>query len=55
MNLCKGSEGYNFLILTGFIEKYKPALSKSDCSWDKLYCVNMGKLLFLVSGDNFFC
>ena len=56
----------NFIysILSGWIEKYKPALSKSDSSWDNSYCVrlvivslvvNIGKLQSLVSEDNFFC
>ena len=64
MNLFKGSEISDFQILSGWIEKYKPALSKSDSSWDNLYCVrlvtvslavNIGKLQSLVSEDNFFC
>ena len=50
-------------ILSRWIEKYKPALSKSDSSWDNSYCVrlvtvslavNIGKLQSLVSEDNFF-
>ena len=54
----------DFRILSGWIEKYKPALSKSDSSWDNSYCmrlvivslaVNIGKLQSLVSKDNFFC
>ena len=28
----------DFRILSGWIEKYKPALSKSDSSWDNSYC-----------------
>ena len=28
-----------FRILSGWIEKYKPALSKSDSSWDNSYFV----------------
>ena len=53
----------DFRILSGWIEKYKPALSKSDSSWDNSYCmrliivslaVNIGKLQSLVSTDNFF-
>ena len=53
----------DFRILSGWIEKYKPALSKSDSSWDNSYCVrlvivllavNTGKLQFLFSEDNFF-
>ena len=52
----------DFRILSGWIEKYKPALSKSDYFWYNSYCVrlvvvslavNIGKLL--VSEDNFFC
>ena len=48
----------DFRILSGWIEKYKPALSKSDYSWDNSYCarlaivslaVNIGKLQFLVN------
>ena len=54
----------NFQILSGWIEKYKPGLSKSDSSWDNSYwarlvifslAVNIGKLQPLVSEDNFFC
>ena len=54
----------DFRILSGWIEKYKPALSKSDSSWDNSYCVrlaivslavNIGKLKSLVSKDNFSC
>ena len=54
----------DFRILSGWIEKYKPVLSKSDSSWDNSYCmrlvivllaVNIGKLQSLVSEDNFFC
>ena len=54
----------DFQILSGWIEKYKPALSKSDSSWDNSYCVrlvivslavNIDKLQSLVSEDNFFC
>ena len=53
----------DFQILSGGIEKYKPALSKSDSSWDNSCCmrlvivslaVNIGKLQSLVSEDNFF-
>ena len=44
MNLFKGSEDFRFSILSGWIEKYKPALSKSDFSWDNSYCVRLGKL-----------
>ena len=54
----------DFRILSDWIEKYKPALSKSDSSWDNSYCVrlvivslavNIGKLQSFVSEDNFFC
>ena len=54
----------DFRILSGWIENYKPALSKSDPSWDNSYCVrlvivllavNIGKLQSPVSEDNFFC
>ena len=53
----------DFQILSGWIEKYKPALSKLDSSWDNSYCmrlvivllaVNIGKLQSFVSEDNFF-
>ena len=53
----------HFRILSGWIEKYKPALSKSDSSWDNSYCmrlvivslaVNIGNLQSFVSEDNFF-
>ena len=53
----------DFRILSGWIEKYKPALSKSDSSWDNSHCVrleivsldvNVGMLQFLVSEDSFF-
>ena len=48
----------DFLTLSGWVEKYKPALSKSDSSWDNLFWVklvivcldvNVGMLQFLVS------
>ena len=64
MNLFKGSEDFGFWNLSGWIEKYNPALSKSDSSWDNSYCVrlvivllavNIGKLQSLVSEDNFLC
>ena len=54
----------DFRTLSGWIEKYKPALSKSDSSCDNLYCVrlvivslavNIRKLQSLASEDNFFC
>ena len=32
---------WDFRILSGLIEKYKPALSKSDSSWDNSYCVRL--------------
>ena len=63
MNLFKSVKISDFRILSGWIEKYKPALSKSDSSWDNSYCVrlvivslavNIGKLQSLVSEDNFF-
>ena len=63
-NLFKGSEDFGFSNLSGWIDKYKPALSKSDSSWDNSYfvrlgiaslAVNIGKLPSLVSEDNFFC
>ena len=64
MNIFKGSEDFRFLNLSGWTEKYKPALSKSDSFCDNSYCVrlvilllavNIGKLQSLVSEDNFFC
>ena len=54
----------DFQILSGWIKKYQPTLSKSDPSWDNLYCVrlvtvsldvNVGTLQFLVSEDSFLC
>ena len=54
----------DFRILSGWIEQYKPALSKSYFSWDNSYCVRLvivllavdiGTLQSLVSRDNFFC
>ena len=55
----------DFRVLSGWIEKYTPPLSKSDSStWYNLYCVklvidslavNIGKLQSLVSQGNFFC
>ena len=53
----------DFQILSGWIEKYKPALSKSASSWHNSYCVrlviisidvNVGMLQFIVRDDNFF-
>ena len=64
MNLFKGSEKFGFSNFIRVDEKYKPALSKSDSSWDNLYCVrlvivllagNLGKLQSLIGKDNFFC
>ena len=55
---------WDFQILSGWIEKYKPALGKWDSSWDNSYCVglviaslavNIGKLQSLAKEDNFFC
>ena len=54
----------DFRILCGWIEKYKPASSKSDSSCDNSYCVslvivslavNISKPQSFVSDDNFFC
>ena len=54
----------DFRILSGWIGKYKPALSKSDSCWANSYyvrlvtvslAVNIGKLQSLVREDNFFC
>ena len=51
----------HFRILSVWIEKYKPALSKSDSSWDNSNCmrlatvsfgVNIGKLQSLVIEHN---
>ena len=64
MNLFKVVKVLDFRILSGRIENYKPALSKSDSSRYNSYCVrlvivslavNIGKLPSLVSVDNFFC
>ena len=53
----------DFRVLSSWIEKYKPDLTKSDFSWDNSHCVklvivllagNIGKLLSLVSEDNIF-
>ena len=41
MNLFKGSEDFRFLNLSGWIENYKPALSKSDSSWGNSYCMRL--------------
>ena len=54
----------DFRILSGWIEKDKPNLSKLDSSWDNSYhlrlvivslAVNISKLQYLVSEDNCFC
>ena len=54
----------DFGILPGWIEKYKPAISKSDSSWDNSYCVRLvivslhvivGRLHFPVSEDSSMC
>ena len=37
----------DFQILSGWIKKYKLALSKSDSSWDNSYCVSFVKVLIL--------
>ena len=37
----------DFRILSGWIEKYKAALSKSNSSWNNSYCVR----LVIVSSD----
>ena len=51
-------------ILSGWVQKYKPALSKLDSSWHNSYCarlvivslaVNAGVLQSLVNEDNFAC
>ena len=64
MNLFKVVKVLDFRSLPGWIEKYKPALSKSDSSWDNSYFVrlvivsvdmNVGRLQFFVSEDNLFC
>ena len=64
MNLFEGSEDFGFQISYGWMDKYKPALSKSDSSWDYSYCLrlaivslnmNVGRLQLLVSDDSFFC
>ena len=63
INLSRVVKISDFRILSGWIEKYKPALSKLNDSWDNSYCVrlviislavNIGKLQALVSEDNFF-
>ena len=47
MNLFKVVKILDFQILSGWIEKYKPALSKSNSFWDNSYCAR----LVLVSLD----
>ena len=39
INLFEDSE--DFVLSTGWIEKYEPVLSKSDSSWDNSYCVRL--------------
>ena len=39
----------DFRTLSGWIEKYKPALSKSDSSWDNSYCVRLVIVLLAVN------
>ena len=39
----------DFRILSGWIEKYKSAWSKSDFSWDNLYCVSLAIVLLAVN------
>ena len=63
MNLFKVVKFSDFRILSGWIEEYKPALSKSDSSWNNScvrlvivsLAVNIGNPQSLVSEDNFFC
>ena len=54
----------DFRILSGWIEKYKPALSKSDSAWENSYyvrlvivslAVNIGKLHPSLVKITFFC
>ena len=61
---CEVVKISDFRILSGWFEKYKSALSKSDFSWDNSYCVrlvivslaaNIDQLQSLVIEDNFFC
>ena len=47
MNLFKGSEDFGFLNV--IFEKYKPALSKSNSSWDNSYCVGLVIVLLVVN------
>ena len=53
MNLSKVAKISDFRVLSGWTEKYKPTVSKSDSSWDNSYyvrlvivslAVNIGKL-----------
>ena len=64
MNLFKVVKFSDFRISSGWIEKYKSALSKSNSSWNNSYCVglvivslamNLGKFQSLASEDNSFC
>ena len=64
INFSKVVKISDFRILSGWIEKYKTALIKLDSSWDNSYCerlvivsldVDVDRLQFLVSDDNFFC
>ena len=64
MNLFKGGEDFEFSNLSGWIQKYKLALSKLDPYWDNSYCVrlvivslamNISKLQPLVSEGYYFC
>ena len=64
MNLFPGSEDLRFLNYISWIEKYKPAVSKSVSSLDNSHCmrlvivllaVNIDKLQPFVSDDNYFC
>ena len=41
VNLFKSVKISDFRILSGWIEKYKPALNKSDSIWDNWYCVRL--------------
>ena len=63
MNLFKVMKISDFQTLSGWIEKYKPALSKSDSSWDNSYyvrlvivssAVNIGKFQSPAREDIFF-
>ena len=44
----------DFRILSGWIEKYKPGLSKSDSSWDNSYCVRLVNVSLAVNIGKFF-